>query len=116
MSQRQQPAKPIQQQYEHKENVETVQQQSYTERLKEHRRRLNLLKERNDPVLLASDVFSKEILCKKYNITTECKVHLRKLDINIKSRKMKLSTALKILQTPNENKTHSKYGKVMKSI
>uniref|UniRef100_A0A7M5URW6 Uncharacterized protein n=1 Tax=Clytia hemisphaerica TaxID=252671 RepID=A0A7M5URW6_9CNID len=89
-----------------KENIETVQQQSYTERLKEHKRRLNLLKSRNDPVLLASEVFSKEILRKKFNIVNDCKVRLRRLDINIKSRKMKLSTALKFLQTPNENKTH----------
>ena len=85
--------------YTENKSIDNVYQPNMRKRLEEHKRRLQELTARDDPVLLASSVFGPKIWCKRFGIK-ECQVNVVNLDINIK-RKIKISKIVDLIHASN---------------
>lgn len=80
--------------------VSSVHQPNIRKRLEEHKRLLNELTARDDPVLLASTVFGRKIWCKRYHII-ECQVNVVDLDISTRRKKFKFSNIIEVVDRSN---------------
>ena len=86
--------------YTENSTLNNVHQPNMRKRLEEHKRRLQELTARDDPVLLASSVFGRRIWCKQFGIK-DFQVNVVNLNIHSKRRIIKLSKIVNLVHTSN---------------